>query len=185
MNPAWVLRTARLVLSPVGWADLADIQAIKADPRVFAMMLGGVRTPARAAEELAEDMTFWARRGFGMWSLREARNGRNIPTGAFIGLAGLMERPDRRGIALRFALRVEVQGCGLAREAAGAVLRFGHDTAGLERIIAVARDSNFASRTVLGGIGMVACDSFSQDGHEMLIYESRRPAPRPAWTISV
>ena len=177
MNPAWVLRTARLVLSPVGWADLVDIQALKADPLVFAMMLGGVRTPARAAEELADDMAFWARRGFGMWCLRETRNGREGSRDAFIGLTGLMDRPDQRGIALRFALRAQVQGRGLAREAAGAVLRFGHDTAALERIIAVARDSNFASRTVLGGIGMVACGSFIQNGYEMVIYESRRPSP--------
>ncbi len=169
MNPAWELRTARLVLRPVGWVDRVDIQAIKADPRVFAMILGGVRTPTRAAEELAEDMAFWARRGFGMWSLRDAG------TGSFIGMAGLMDRPDRRGIALRFALRAEAQGRGLAREAAGAVLRFGHDEAGLERIIAVARQSNFASRIVLGGIGMRECGSFTQNGHEMLIYESCRP----------
>ena len=178
MNPAWVLRTARLVLSPVGWADLADIQAIKADPLVFAMMLGGVRTAARAAEELAEDVAFWARRGFGMWVIRDARNGREAGMDAFIGLTGLMDRPDQRGIALRFALRTQVQGRGLAREAAGAVLRFGHDTAALERIIAVARESNFVSRTVLGGIGMVACGSFTQNGYEMVIYESRRrPSP--------
>ena len=32
----------------------------------------------------------------------------------------------------------------------------------------------FASRTVLGGIGMVACGSFIQDGHDMVVYESRR-----------
>ncbi len=159
-----------MVLTPVGWADLADLQAIKADPRVFAMMLGGVRSPARTAEELAEDMTFWAGHGFGMWTVRDAA------TGTFIGVTGLMERPDGRGVALRFALRPEVQGNGLAREAAAAVLRFGHDTAGLERIVAVARESNFASRTVLGGIGMVPCGGFIQGGHNMAIYESRRRA---------
>ena len=41
MNPLWVLRTARLVLTPVGGADLAELIAMKADPRVFAVMLGG------------------------------------------------------------------------------------------------------------------------------------------------
>jgi RimJ/RimL family protein N-acetyltransferase len=171
VNPAWTIRTARMVLSPVGWADLSDIQAIKADPRVFAMMLGGVRTAARAAEELAEDMAFWAGHGFGMWTLRDAG------TGAFLGLTGLMERPDGRGIALRFALLAKMQGHGLAREAAAAALRFGHDTAGLERIIAVARESNFASRTVLGGIGMVPDGAFTQGGYEMVLYESCRRAP--------
>ena len=75
MNPTWIIRTARTVLTPVGWSDLPDIRAIKSDPRVFAMMLGGVRTPTRAADELAEDIAFWAKHRFGMWTIRDARNG--------------------------------------------------------------------------------------------------------------
>ena len=47
MNPLWVLRAGRLVLTPVGGADLADLCAIKADPRQFAIMLGGVRSAQR------------------------------------------------------------------------------------------------------------------------------------------
>lgn len=156
-----------MVLRPVGWGDLADIQALKADPLVFAMMLGGVRTPSIVVEELAADVSFWARTGVGMWTCRDL-------TGGFVGLTGLMERPDGRGIALRFAIGRRFQGRGLAREAAGAALRFGHDVAGLARIIAVARESNFGSRTVLGGIGMIECGSFVQGGYDMLVYESRR-----------
>ena len=71
MNPNWILRTARLVLTPVGGGDLADLRAIKADPRVFAIMLGGVRTPEQTAEELAEDVVAWGANGFGMWAIRE------------------------------------------------------------------------------------------------------------------
>jgi RimJ/RimL family protein N-acetyltransferase len=156
-----------MVLRPVGWGDLADIQALKADPLVFAMMLGGVRTPSIVVDELAADVSFWARTGVGMWTCRDR-------TGGFVGLTGLMERPDGRGIALRFAIGRRFQGRGLAREAAGAALRFGHDVAGLPRIIAVARESNFGSRTVLGGIGMIECGSFVQGGYDMLVYESRR-----------
>ena len=48
MNPRWNLRTARLVLTPVSGADLPDLIAIKADPRVFAVMLGGVLIAVRA-----------------------------------------------------------------------------------------------------------------------------------------
>ncbi|HTW71000.1 MAG TPA: GNAT family N-acetyltransferase, partial [Acetobacteraceae bacterium] len=63
-------------------------------------------------------------------------------------------------------------GRGLAREAAGAALRFGHQEAGLARIIAVARAGNFASRMVLGGIGMRECETFVQKGWTMVQYES-------------
>lgn len=168
MSPSWTIRTARLVLTPVGWTDLADLQALKSDPRVFAVMLGGVRTTVQAADELAEDIAFWAANGCGIWAVRDAG------TGAFQGIAGFMQRPDGRGIALRFAFWPHARGRGLAREAAGAALQFGHERAGLVRVVAVARESNFASRTVLGGIGMVECEAFVQDGHQMVLYESTR-----------
>ncbi|HEY3847851.1 MAG TPA: GNAT family N-acetyltransferase [Acetobacteraceae bacterium] len=183
MSPRWSLRTARLVLTPVGGADLADLIAIKADPRVFAVMLGGVRTPTQTQQELARDVVAWGAEGFGIWTIREMGSGTpstNRPgSTGFVGITGLERRPDGRGVALRFALWPEAQGRGLAREAAGAALRFGHDEAGLARIVAVARASNFASRIVLGGIGMTACDSFIQNGWEMVLYESRRSSVPP------
>jgi RimJ/RimL family protein N-acetyltransferase len=164
MNDSYVLHTGRLELRPVAWGDLADLTALKADPRVFAMMLGGVRTAQRTQAELAEDIAFWARSGVGMWTVREA--------GRFIGVAGIMERPDGRGLALRFGLRPEARGRGLAREAAAAALRFAHGQ-GVPRVIAVAREDNFASRMVLGGIGMRAGGTFPRDGHVMVVYESK------------
>jgi RimJ/RimL family protein N-acetyltransferase len=175
MNPNWTLRTARLLLTPVGGADLADLRAIKADPRVFAIMLGGVRSPEQTAAELAEDVIAWGADGFGMWAVRECRTMR------FVGVTGLEHRPDGRGVALRFALWPEAQGRGLAREAAGAALRFGHQQAMLRRIVAVAREDNFASRTVLGSIGMVECASFVQRGWPMVMYQSlATPPAQPA-----
>jgi RimJ/RimL family protein N-acetyltransferase len=174
MNPRWSLRTARLVLTPVGGADLPDLIAIKADPRVFAVMLGGVRSPAETQEELARDVAAWGADGFGIWAIREAGSGTSRLRSGFVGITGLERRPDGRGVALRFALWPDAQGRGLAREAAGAALRFGHDEAGLTRIVAVARAGNYASRMVLGGIGMAVCDSFVQHGWPMLLYESVR-----------
>lgn len=171
MSPAWSLRTGRLLLNPVAWTDLPDLIALKSDPRVFAVMLGGVRTRVQAAEELAADIRFWAARGYGIWTLRMAGS---AEPGAFQGLTGLMERTDGLGVALRFALWPEARGRGLAREAAGAALMFGHERAGLARIVAVAREDNVASRTVLGGIGMVERARFIRDGREMVLYDSRR-----------
>ena len=166
MNPSWCIATGRLALRPVWGGDLAELQALKADPRVFAVMLGGVRTPAQAAEELAADVALWGRRGVGMWSAHLRADDR------FVGTAGILERPDGRGMALRFAFKPEWRGQGLASEAAAAALRFGHDRAGLDRIIAVAREDNFASRTLLGSIGMTACERFERAGVKMLTYES-------------
>ena len=173
MNPSWILRTGRLVLTPVGATDLPDLRALKADPQVFAVMLGGVRSVTETAEELARDVIAWGANGFGIWAVREIAGHR------FVGLTGLERRPDGRGVALRFALGPDAQGRGLAREAAGAALRFGLDQAGLDRIVAVARESNVGSRVVLGAIGMTACGHFSQNGYRMVLFESVSSLSRP------
>jgi RimJ/RimL family protein N-acetyltransferase len=165
---AWSLGTGRLLMTPVAFSDLPAIAALKADPRVYGMMLGGVRTRAEAAADLAEDMRCWGRLGVGMWTVR-ARG-----TGRFLGLVGFHERPDGRGIGLRFALEPGAQGQGYAPEAAGAALRFAHDRAGIARVVAVARETNFGSRQVLGAIGMREAEAFQRDGHRMLVFESVR-----------
>ena len=168
MIKPWRLQTARLTMTPVAPADLRDLTSLKANPLAFAQMLGGVRTPRQAAEELAADIQYWGRHGYGIWSIR-ARAG-----GAFLGIAGLMHRADGLGIALRFAYLPEARGAGLASEAAAAALSYGHDTAGLPRIIAVAREQNYASRTILGAIGMSEDGAFFREGLQLLIYKSER-----------
>ena len=160
------LRTGRLILRPVGWPDLADLVALKGDPRAYAVMLGGVRLPVVAVDELAQDIAAWSRHGYGMWTVRAQDDAR------FVGVVGLQDRPDGRGVALRFALKPAEQGRGYAGEAAGAALRFGHDRCGLARIVAVARDDNFASRTVLGSVGMVSRETFWRDGVELAVFVS-------------
>ncbi|WP_237212813.1 GNAT family N-acetyltransferase [Falsiroseomonas oryziterrae] len=159
------LHTPRLSLLPPGPEHLPDLIRLKGDERVFGFMLHGVRSPDRTKEELEDDMEFWLVRGYGTWSVFERT------TGDFLGICGLMERPDGRGVALRFALWPECRGKGYAREAAVAALEFGH-RAGLKRIIAVARETNQASRAVLSDIGMKECGAFLHQSHRMLIFES-------------
>jgi len=166
-----MLSTHRLVLTPVDWRDLAEVTALKCDPRAFAIMLGGVRTPARAQAELAEDLVFWGRHGVGMWTVRERLDG------GFVGITGIMDRPDGRGLALRFALRPAWHGQGLAREAAGAALRDAQQRGGLRRVIGVTRRDNTAARIVLGSIGMREGGRFLRDGHVMLVYETNAAPP--------
>lgn len=168
MNPAWRLWTGRLLLAPVSWSDLSDLVALKGDPRAYAVMLGGVRTPVVVADELACETADWARLGYGMWTIRAARAGR------FVGVAGLQARQDRLGVGLRFALSPAETRKGNAGEAASAVLRFGHDVAGLSKIVAVAREDNIASRQVLGAIGMRETGAFLRNENLMLVFASER-----------
>jgi len=144
---------------------LPDLIRLKGDEGVFGYMLHGTRSPQRTREELEDDMDFWHVRGYGTWSVFLRG------TGEFLGIAGLMERPDGRGVALRFALWPQCRGKGYAREAAKAALEFGH-AAGLARIIGVARETNLASRAVLSDCGMRESGEFRHNGHCMLVFES-------------
>lgn len=162
------MRTGRLVLTPVAYGDMADLVSLKGDPGVYGQMLGGVVPPVRVAEELASETLGWARYGVGIWIVRE-------PSGDAVGLTGIQDRADGRGMALRFAFRPAVRGRGLAREAAGAALRFAHYRAGLARVMAVAREDNFSSRTVLGAIGMRPVAVFLRDAVRLLVFESLMP----------
>ncbi len=164
---AWVLTTGRLRMAPVGYWDLAELVALKGDARAYALMLGGVRGRVEVAEELAAEIAAWGRLGFGMWSVRALR-------GRFLGVAGLAERPDGRGVGLRFAFWPQARGVGLASEAAAAALNYAHDVAGLARVVGVAREENVASRTVLGAIGMVEVERFFRDGYLLVVYQSVR-----------
>ncbi|MDR3521392.1 MAG: GNAT family N-acetyltransferase [Acidocella sp.] len=162
------LVTARLEMSPVGGRDLPELVALKGDPRAYAQMLGGVRSAQRTVEELAEEIQAWGEFGFGMWAVR-LRDGRKL-----LGVTGLMHRPDGRGVALRFAFWPAARGVGLATEAVHAALVYAHETAELEKIVAVAREDNFASRIVLGAIGMSEAERFDRNGVTLLVYQSVR-----------
>jgi len=164
---AWSLVTGRLRMAPVGYWDLPDLVALKGNPIAYAQMLGGVRGPMAVAEELAEEIRGWSAHGYGMWSVRALR-------GRFLGVTGLMDRPDGRGVALRFAFWPAARGYGMASEAAGMALTYAHSVAGLPRVIAVAREDNLGSRAVLGAIGMVEFDGFDRDGVTLLVYQSVR-----------
>ncbi|MBU8546245.1 MULTISPECIES: GNAT family N-acetyltransferase [Roseomonadaceae] len=162
------ITTPRLSLRPVAPENLPDLIALKSDEAAFGLMLHGTRTPERAREELEDDMEFWLVRGYGTWAVYDRA------TGDFLGITGLMERPDGRGIALRFALWPHCRGKGYAREAARAALAFGFKR-GLPRIIAIAWDQNTASRQVLTDIGMTPHDTFTHRSRHMLVFEALAP----------
>lgn len=136
--------------------------ALKGDAGAFARMLGGVRNRTTTEKEMAEDVSFWARRGVGIFAIRE--NGR------FVGITGVHERPDGRGLGLRFSIFPWAAGRGIAREAAAAALRYVLDC-GEKRIVAVTREDNLASRMVLGSLGLRQTAIFDRDGDTMFLYE--------------
>ena len=161
------LRTGRLTLRPVNAVNIPDLIKLKADPMVFGQMLATVLRPLTLASHrrIGRGHRRLGPFRFGMFAIHDRT--------AFQGMTGVQRAPKQHGLALRFAVWPDTRGRGIAREAANAALRYAHDEIGIPRIIAVARADNFASRMVLGGIGMREHDAFLRNGHIMLVYESR------------
>jgi ribosomal-protein-alanine N-acetyltransferase len=83
------------------------------------------------------------------WAILDKASGR------LIGSAGLTRLDaDRRSAELGYVLHREFWGRGYATEVAGALLRFGFEEAGFERVHAYCFRGNDASRRVLEKLGM-------------------------------
>jgi RimJ/RimL family protein N-acetyltransferase len=81
------LHTERLVLLPLGPADLDEAAALFADPEVMRFVADGAMDRSATAKWLEDVARSWRSRGFGLWAIRDAA------TGAFLGEGGLQTFP--------------------------------------------------------------------------------------------
>ena len=158
-------------------ADLDPFAAMCADPEVMRYLGdGSTQTRAECAERLRAFEEAWRDRGFGLFAIELAASGEMI---GFTGLAVpdfLPEILPSVEIGWRLA-RVHWRH-GYATEAARAVLAFGFDRVGLERIVSVHTVGNEASANVMRKIGMrLERETIHPaNGRGVCVYEIERPA---------
>jgi ribosomal-protein-alanine N-acetyltransferase len=141
------IETPRLQLRLFTPDDLDDLALIFADPLVVKYLL-----PSRAAtrEEtrnaLESILRHWQRHGYGRWAVIHRASGKLIGYG---GLRCFDETPE-----LVYLLARPYWGSGLATELARVCLEYGFVRRGFERIIALTRPDNRASRRVMEKVGL-------------------------------
>jgi [ribosomal protein S5]-alanine N-acetyltransferase len=141
-----VVRTERLVLRGFRAEDLPAHRAAVDDDA--AVTWAHVRLPlADSLRRWADRLDGWQRDGLGMWIVEVAA------TGTVIGHAGLQRLHGTDDVELGYYLGRSTWGQGYATEAGRACLAYGFETCGLQRIVAVVRPENFASRHVLEKLG--------------------------------
>lgn len=151
MSATPTLLTARLLLGPFDPADAAELQRL-AGAREIADTTVSIPHPYELDHALA-----WIGQ-----QRREAVRGRAtnfavrlLPDGPLIGSAGLRDiDPEHLQAELGFWIGLEWWGRGYAREAAAAVIRFGFESLGLNRIYAHHMSRNPAAGKVLVAAGM-------------------------------
>lgn len=165
-----VLETPRLVLRRWRLGDVAEAAKIYAKPEIMdGNIPGGTWTAERTARVIERMRDLDAEMGFGFYPviLRE--------TGALIGHCGLGPLERSGEIEVAYVLDSSHWGQGYASEASRAVVSHGFESAGIERIVAVAFPHNERSFAVMRRIGMTLVGPARHFGSTVIKYEIRRP----------
>jgi RimJ/RimL family protein N-acetyltransferase len=167
------VETPRLLLrmfTPEDLDGLADIFG-KAAVMKYLGLEGQPMSREETETALDSMIRHWERHGFGRWAVVE-RGGERL-----IGCAGL--RSFESVAELVYLLDEPYWGRGLATEIARACLRFGFETHGFGRVVALVRPKNAASRRVLEKTGMSFDGETEMFGIHVARYSLSRDEYRP------
>jgi len=166
-----VLETPRLILRRWRPDDVDEAAKIFAKPEVMdGNIPGGTWTAKQTARILERMRELDKEMGFGFYPviLRE--------TGALLGHCGLGPLERSGEIEVAYILDSPQWKKGYASEAARAVVQYGFENAGLDRIVAVAFPHNERSFGVMRRIGMGLVGPASHFGSTVIKYEIIKPA---------
>ena len=138
--------TERLLLRRPRQADLDFLVDLFSRPELVAHRPDPTPdTPQQSAARLARDIEHWRKRGFGRWAVEAG--------GGLVGFGGVTVSNDFEGLNLSYHLHPGSWGHGYASELVMEALRTAFQALEAERVIALARPANPASRRVLEKCG--------------------------------
>ncbi|MFC5474329.1 GNAT family N-acetyltransferase [Paraherbaspirillum soli] len=145
-----ILETDRLILRRLTCDDAEFYLELVNDPS-WLRFIGdkGVKTLDAAREAiLSGPVAMHERMGFSFY-LTELKEG-----GVPIGICGLVKRDSLDDVDIGFAFLPRFWGKGYAYEAASAVMAYGRNTFGFDRIVAIASPDNHSSIKLIEKIGL-------------------------------
>jgi RimJ/RimL family protein N-acetyltransferase len=164
------LETDRLLLRPFQKSDLDDLAAFTSDEETMKFV-----SPPLTREQVSGIIDWfiaeWQRLGYGWFAVMNKRTKRLLGQ---CGLQCIEDEASSSTAELIFVIDRNAWGKGYATEAAGAVVKFGFETGGLEKIVAVTIIENAPSRNILKGLGFRYIDNRATHDHEVMYYELTR-----------
>jgi RimJ/RimL family protein N-acetyltransferase len=161
------LTTERLVLRPPTLDDLPVWHAIYLDAEE--VWYGAARSSLdENREKLTRQVAHFEQHGFGMCAVDL------VASGETIGSAGLQHLEGGPEIEVGYRYLKAHWGQGYATESARASIAYGFDELGLDRVVAVALETNVASRRVLEKCGLHEIGLTHVYGLEHVKYEIHR-----------
>jgi RimJ/RimL family protein N-acetyltransferase len=161
-----VIETERLVLCPIGLADIDEFLALHADPEVTRFVRSLDRFQAQERLEFAERE--WIERGHGMFAVRDQATGR------FLGRAGLKHWPQFDETEIGWMLHRDAWGHGYATEAARACIDWGFAQLPVPYLTAMIQPENVRSIRVAERLGLTPLRTDVLLGDEVVVYAARR-----------
>ncbi len=162
-----ILQTERLSLRELTEDDADFILRLLNEPS-FLQNIGdrGVRTLAQSQQYLINGpIASYMRFGFGLYCVMLHEGGERI------GICGLIKREILDDVDIGFAFLPAYWSKGYAYESAAAVLAYGHETLGLDRIVAIVTPGNDRSVGLLEKLGLVYEKRIPwSDGSELALY---------------
>lgn len=175
-----MIETERLILRRFTPNDFEALAAMRADPEVV-RYTGGERAQRR--ENVAARFNFYLScyetHGYGMSAILRKSDG------LMIGCGGLQPLEDSGEIEVGYGFAKLFWGQGYATEMAAAWLRYGFESAKLERIVAVADPENKASWHVMEKLGMQYEGRAQHYGMECVVYAIAREQFQPAAALYI
>ena len=170
------LSTRRLTLRAFTEQDVAPLYRVLGEEDVL-HYFPNPDPPAldRVQNMIARQLAHWEEHRYGWWAVVS----RADP--ALIGWAGLQFLPETTETEVAYLLSQACWGRGFATEAALASVRYGFETLGLERIVAIAHVDNKASQRVIQKLGMSLVDQVHLWGIESYRYSIDRSSFERRW----
>ncbi len=160
-----MLETERLLLRKFTPEDLDKLIETRSDDEVI-KYLGGrtLQNPEAIEKRLQFYIDCYEKFGFGMCALVWKKSGE------MIGWSGLQPLEDTVETEVGYGMIKEFWGNGIGFECASAWLKYGFETADLERIVAVASPENTASWRIMEKCGMKYQKTETHYGLECVFY---------------
>lgn len=147
------IETQRLILRHFTPNDADELYRIYSHPELFEYMMNEISTEKlllwkQTKSIINSIIENWQKYPFGVWAAVHKKNQK------LIGHCGFKFLDNTREVQIGYLLLKSYWGRGLATEASLAALQYGFEIARLERIVAVAKPENIASRRVMEKVGM-------------------------------
>ena len=165
-----VIETERLILRPLGQADLEDFVALYNQPEVA--LFTSFFDRAEAQQRLGQIAAEWEERGYGAMAVLERTSER------FLGRSGLKYWPQFGETEVGWALRVQEWGSGYATEAGRACIDWGFSTFPLDYITAMIHADNERSLRVAQRLGLEPLRDDVLLEAPVIVHAVSRPADR-------